>query len=146
MVNWFRRTLRPGDDGPEVDIVNRKLKIPGAVYGEDTAAKVRGLQRSAGLPATGEVDEATAEVLGEPAGAGDVPEWFQRPLRFGHHGRDVRALRRMLTLQDGETFNGTVELAVRQYQSAHQIPPTGIFTEQEAILLGDDVPWVTPTS
>jgi murein L,D-transpeptidase YcbB/YkuD len=129
--------------GADVDLVRRKLNAPaGGEYDSDLEARVRGVQRANGLPATGVVDAATADVIGEPARLGLVPEWFRRPLAPGCHGDDVESLTVMLGLEPTTAFSAEVEDAVRRVQSQLQMIPTGIVDEVVAVALGDDVPLV----
>lgn len=143
MVSWFHRELTIGCVGADVELVRRKLNAPSiGEYDRDLEARVRGLQRSAGLPATGIVDSETADAIGEPARLGLVPEWFRRPLGPGDHGNDVESLSVMLGLPATTAFTPEVEAAVRRAQSQLHLTPTGMVDESVAIALGDDVPLV----
>jgi peptidoglycan hydrolase-like protein with peptidoglycan-binding domain len=129
--------------GADVDLVRRKLNAPtGGKFDADLEARVRGLQRSVGLPDTGVVDSDTADAIGEPSRRGLVPEWFRRPLAPGCHGDDVESLSFMLGLEPTTAFSPEVEAAVRRFQSQLQMIPTGIVDEVVAVALGDDVPLV----
>lgn len=132
MTSWFRRDLEAGDSGPDVEVVQRRLgaAVTG-LFDAETVSYVRGLQRMKGLPVTGEVDERTADVIGEPARAGLLPTWFNRSLTRGDSGEDVAALRRYLGLS-GSSFDHELELAVRRFQSEHMLHPTGVFDEEAA--------------
>ncbi len=127
MPSWYSRPLSIGDEGRDVEVVQRKLgaRISG-VYQEDTARRVRGVQRKMGLLESGEVDTETAEAIGERADVGLPPEWFTRTLRLNDIGEDVAQLRDLLGLVPGALFTHEVEDAVRRFQSSRQITPTGV--------------------
>lgn len=139
---WFSRTLRVGDSGGDVKIVQRKLldEITGT-FSEENAARVRGLQLAKGLPVSGEVDEPTAEVLGESADAGQTPEWYERDLALWDEGADVKALREALGMNNGDDrFDPDVEAAVRRFQSENEIDPTGRVNHDLAVLISQKNP------
>ena len=117
---WFRRELGPGDTGPDVAVVARKLAKMEPEYDDDLCARVRGLQAVTGLPVTGLVDAATAAVLGERAAAGQVPAWFGTP------EQDVVVAG---LLRDGD--------GLRRFQSEHRLPVTGVLDAECATLLAD---------
>lgn len=117
---WWTRELGPGDTGPDVAVVARKLGTLGVTYGDDLCARVRGIQGRSGLPVTGLVDADTATVLGERAAAGQVPAWLDTPEQDA-----VLAS----TVGDG---NG-----LRRFQSSHRLPVTGELDPACAILLAD---------
>lgn len=67
---------------------------------------------------------------------------INRPLKYGCIGMDVIWLQTQLT-QNGYFYNkidgifkDTTQLAVKQYQSSHSLPITGIADEQTLTLLG----------
>ena len=138
---WWRRELGLGDRGPDVDLLQLKLRcFEQGTYGPETEARVRALQKRLGRPVTGRLDRETAEALGEAPRASQRPEWYVRTLCPGDTGEDVRALRRMLGLSDGDKFTRGVEDAVRRLQSSLGIPPDGTVDADIAIVLGEDVP------
>lgn len=132
MTSWFSRDLEVGDSGPDVEVVQRRLgaTVTG-LFDAETVSYVRGLQRLKGLPVTGEVDERTADAIGEPARVGLLPTWYHRPLKRGDSGEDVAALARYLG-ENGPSYGPDLELAVRRFQSQHMIHPTGLFDEETA--------------
>ena len=117
---WFTRELGPGDTGPDVAVVARKLAKMEPEYDDDMCARVRGLQAVTGLSVTGLVDADTAAVLGERAAAGQVPPWFGTPEQDG-------VLVELLHDADG----------LRRFQSAHRLPVTGVLDAECATLLAD---------
>jgi peptidoglycan hydrolase-like protein with peptidoglycan-binding domain len=117
---WFTRELGPGDTGPDVAVVARKLAKTEPEYDDDLCARVRGLQGVTGLPVTGVVDAETAAVLGERAAAGKIPSWFGTP-------EQDSVLVELLHDADG----------LRRFQSAHRLPVTGVLDTECAILLAD---------
>lgn len=56
---------RPGDMGDDIAYVQRKLGVfpASGVFDENTAARVRGMQRLFSLPVTGELDARTYTAL-----------------------------------------------------------------------------------
>jgi hypothetical protein len=143
MASWHHRELTIGCVGADVDLVRRKLNAPaGESFDSDLEARVRGVQRAYGLPATGVVDGATADLIGEPSRLGLVPDWYRRPLGPHCHGDDVESLSVMLGLEPTTAFSDEVEAAVRRLQSELQMIPTGLVDEVVAVAIGDDVPLV----
>lgn len=134
---WFKREFGLGDSGGDVTIVQRKLMDEySGTYTHDTAALVRGFQIARGLEVTGRVDEATAEQLGDVPGGDVTPEWFKRDLALWDNGDDVKVLRKMLGIDNGDDrFDPDLESLVRQFQSSQQIAPDGKVNESLAILL-----------
>ena len=142
MPSWFTRVLALGDSGGDVELVQRKLHAStSGTYDIATEARVRGLQKHHGLLVTGVVDATTAEVLGESVRQGMMPEWFFRDLRLGTEGADVLVLTEQLGMSPSAFFDDVTESAVRRFQSSHDLYPTGVVTETDAIAIGDDVPW-----
>lgn len=130
--------VRRGAKGREVTHVQRRLRrVETGEYDEDTEAAVRGFQKLAGIPPTGEVDEETLGALGPPATAGQVPAWYARPLTLGLLGDDVAWVRHLLGLRQDDQFDPLLEAAVRRFQSAHRLPLTGVVDEATAIEIGD---------
>jgi peptidoglycan hydrolase-like protein with peptidoglycan-binding domain len=145
MPSWFRRELAFGAIGPDVIVVQRKLKmIATGVYDRDTEARVRAVQMEYHLVPTGRVDEATAQRIGEVERHGLVPDWFTRTLALGDEGEDVEQLRYLLGLPRAGIFDSVLEDRVRQFQSQHRIHPDGTVSEQVAILIGEEVPVAIP--
>jgi len=134
---WFRRTLHDGMAGADVDVVRRMLGMGLGGYDADVAVRVRGVQRSVGLPMSGVVDSETAVVFGETATSGMTPDWFVRDLAYGDTGDDVAALRYMLGLEEGDLFDRRVEDAVRRFESENRVVPTGVVDENLAIEIGE---------
>lgn len=121
---WFHRALRAGDAGPDVAAVQSILHCHASgVLDEATGAVVRGVQVRSGLPVTGEVDEATAAVIGpRERQVRAVP-----PLWFG--GDHDAALARILGASDPDTL--------RRFQSGRGLPATGVVDGVTAVELGD---------
>ena len=141
MVTWFRRELDQGDEGPDVELVQRKLRcFRSGVYDLETASRVRALQKRLGAPVTGILDRDTAEALGESPVAGQTPSWYVRALFLDDCGDDVAELRRMLGLSPSACFDEEVDQAVRRFQSSLAVTPNGVVDVTVAIALGDDVP------
>jgi len=64
--SWYRRPLKPGDQGEDVKIVQLHLRAePTGFYDEATTRRVRGYRKLRGLPVRGDVDERLAALLGE---------------------------------------------------------------------------------
>jgi len=135
--------LALGDSGGDVRLVQRKLHAgTSGTYDRATEARVRGFQRHRGLLVTGVVDASTADALGESIRQGMIPDWYFRDLAPGDQGIDVARVRELLGLTDGHVvFDAHLEVALRRFQSAHGLYPTGVISEQDAIVIGDDVPW-----
>lgn len=133
---WYHRPLMGGERGRDVTIVQRKLGAPASgVFDDETRQRVRGLQEVNYLMPTGFVDERVAEILGEAADHKLTPEWFTRDLRLGDHGPDVAALREILSLPAGLSFDDETRRAVLRFQSAHELPLTGFVNEQLSLKL-----------
>ena len=138
MVSWFSRLLTIGNVGDDVRLVQRKLNCHASgKYDNETAARVRGVQKAHGLLVTGMVDTTTAEKIGEHSRWGLVPDWFSRELEPGSHGEDVSRLTDMLGVEMVPDYTPEVEAAVRRFQSAHRLPLTGRITEVDALSIGD---------
>ena len=141
--SWYHRALTLGMVGPDVALVQRKLRAcRTGVYDTETASRVKGVQFADKLPTTGVVDAVTAEVIGESCRVGITPDWFGRELALWSEGDDVQRLRELLGFPDYGRFDEPVEAAVRRFQSAHHLPLTGRVCEADAVALGDDVPWL----
>jgi peptidoglycan hydrolase-like protein with peptidoglycan-binding domain len=141
MPSWFIRELSRGMEGPDIFAMQRLIKmVSNGVFDRETEAHVRAVQLANGLRSTGVVDADTAEVIGELERHGLVPDWFSRPLGSGDSGEDVERLRWLLGLPRAGVFDEAVEVAVRQYQSAHGITPDGTVNKTVATMLGEEVP------
>lgn len=128
--------------GEDVRVVQRKVfALETGVYDDETEARVRGVQMSRKKQQTGEVDEQTAEVLGEESTRGLTPEWFTGDLHLNDHSGAVRAVRCRLGVPSirHDRFDADVEAAVRRFQSGHGLPVTGVVDEATATELGDCV-------
>lgn len=90
----------------------------------DTTARLRGAQRAASAPISGVCDVDTANLIGDVATAGLVPAWWPDEVD------EVLPVKLRCRPSDREA-------AVRRFQSAHHIPPTGVVDETTAIILGD---------
>lgn len=135
---WWSDPLTP--EG--IAVVQRKLgaEVTG-VWDDDTEARVRGLQMARKRKPTGEVDEQTAEDLGEEATVGMTPEWFTGDLALGDISPAVHKVRCRLGVphKGDDRFDPDVEKAVRRFQSGHQLPVTGVVDEATAVALGECV-------
>lgn len=133
---WYRRPLLGGEQGHDVDVVQRKLGVSATgVYDEETKQRVRGVQQAHSLAPTGFVDLRIAEILGEAADHELPPEWFTRPLTPGDTGSDVATLRERLNLPAGQHYDDETRRAVLRFQSAHELPLTGKVGLPEALRL-----------
>jgi murein L,D-transpeptidase YcbB/YkuD len=138
---WFRRTLRYGDAGPDVEIVRRKLGLdPRGRYDDICMELVRGLARKRQVNSDGEVNESVAGELGETSVSGLTPEWYTRELQLWFEGDDVRTARALLGVPGmrGENrYDPDAEAAVRRFQSKHGLRLTGLLDETTARYLGE---------
>jgi peptidoglycan hydrolase-like protein with peptidoglycan-binding domain len=96
-----------------------KLGLSYTTPWEALSAVLRGWQRLQGLPVTGELDEPTVALLGPRSTQGLVPLWWPHDAE------------RVIRERVGD------EQAVRRFQSAHRMTPTGHADEALAIELGD---------
>ena len=135
----FKRVLRQGDRGRDVQTLQRWLSAVGArttadgVFGPQTRRSAARFQSAAGLhPVSGVVGTRTATTLktwvGEHRRIGDPPPPFRRVLRQGARGRDVQTLQRWLTavgikLAADGVFGPHTEQAAASFQSAAQLHP-----------------------
>jgi hypothetical protein len=107
--------------------VQRKLAAPlTGVFDDDTAARVRGVQKMARKKQTGVVDADTAEAIGEKATAGLMPEWLGTG-RADQRVRDLLGLSMLEPLAD----------ALLRYQSENGLDLSGELDEATARLLAD---------
>lgn len=144
MASWYSRILTVGMVGDDVLLVQRKLRASNitGIFDAETASRVRGLQFADKLPVTGMVDTNTADAIGESVRLGLTPDWFTRETKTGDTGDDIAQVRALLGLSAGRTFDADMVASVRRFQSARHLPLTGRMSEQDAIALGDDAPWV----
>jgi len=133
---WYRREIKEGDEGPDVRIVRRKLRLdPDGPYDKQVMELVRGKGSKRGT-----VTKEVAESLGEAAAtaAGLCPTWFRRPLALWDQGEDVRSLRLALGLGGrDDRYDPDCEKAVRRLQSANRLETTGKVDEGLAIMIGE---------
>lgn len=136
---WFHREITIGDEGPDVLVVQRKVDAPmSGKYDSETSARVRGVQKKRGLKQSGKVDKATAEELGEKAGSGQKPEWFDGDCRPGCSGPCVAQVRILLGQPNLPVdFDQDLEDAVRRFQSENDLKVTGVVDDTTATLLAD---------
>ena len=137
---WFKRTIVPGDTGPDVDAVRRKLGLGPGPYDQITISRVRGLMSKFGYASDGEIDRVAAIHIGETAvnDAGLAPDWYRRPVGLWDEGEDVRAVRGILGLGgEDNRYDPDCEAAVKRFQSSKRIEPTGEIDEETARLLGE---------
>lgn len=137
---WWRRDITLGDEGDDVLIVQRKLGAPmTGAYDDETAARVRGVQKTMGRKKQdGVVDAATAEELGEKADAGQAPEWYEKDCGPGCSGPCVAKVRILLGQPNLPVyFDKDLEAAVRRFQSANGLELTGVVDAATATALAD---------
>ena len=141
--------LHLGSQGRSVRDVQRALVRHGVrlfggadgIYGLRTVAAVKAFQRRNGLSQTGSVDEATARALG--LAGGSTPATGVVGLRRGVRGSEVKAVQRALDRAgyrlvggaDG-IFGPSTESAVRAFQRARGLSPTGVVDSSTAEALG----------
>ncbi len=126
----------PGQDREVTLQAQRQLKAlgfhPGAIdgnFGPQTNAAIQEYQRAYRLPPTGRLDEATLRSL--------LPERFQAspaPTTLSNREVILQAQRQLKVLgfdpgtTDGD-FGPQTEAALREYQRAYRLPPTGTLDE-----------------
>ena len=136
--SWWWRPLTIGCTGEDVSTLQRILGVPvDGSFTEETAAYVRGFQKMARAKVTGVVDRSDAETIGDRATGGLAPVWFTAELGMFSIGGPVRELRQRLRLTDDDKFEINCEQAVRRFQSANGMVPTGRVDEATARLIGD---------
>lgn len=131
---WWRRVLVEGDRGGDVWVARRLLGCPeGRDFDLSVAAAVRGVQLRAGLTVTGEIDAATAAVLGDPEWASTVPDWWDGPVGAGSGPEPICEVQELLGLPHltGRWTRG-LERAVRRFQGQAGISPSGVVCEDTA--------------
>ena len=140
MSDWFHRDLAPGDEGPDVTVLQRLLGAPvTGVFDEDLVVRVRGLQMRMGVMATGKVDKATAKAAGSRRRKGMKPDWFERTIRLWDEGPDVASARDALGLgAKDDRWDPDAEAACRRKQSDLGHALTGEFDEELAVALAMD--------
>lgn len=124
---WFRRELRYGDYGSDVDTVRRKLLLEPGVFDETLSRIVKGLALRNGVTFEGSLNARLAELIGESEAnvAGLLPQWYEE--------QKPEKLRELLSLQEGDDLIP----AIKRWQGSHGFIPTGVITEQQARLIGD---------
>jgi len=106
-----------------------------ATFTPALAAAVARWQRDHGLTATGALDPATAGVLRIT-----VRHTERFPVLHLHScGGAVQALQNLLGVPDSGTFDGRTLSALRDWQSAHGLGPTGVTDTATAAALGLDL-------
>ncbi len=136
-VNWFRKDIHPGDSGPDVAAIQRKLGVQvTGVYDDDTQSYVRGVQLAGKKKATGIVDSDTAKDIGDVAEVN--PDWYTGPINAIHQaGEDVRYVRGRLGLStDDDRWEVEAEQACKRWQGTNGLPVTGFVDERMARQLG----------
>lgn len=118
---WFRDPMTPAG----WRIVQRKLGLPETGSPERVLyAAVAGFQRTRGLPGTGEVDEATAALLGPSADEAASPDWW-----FDDYEWDPLAVACFLAIHDRDAA------WLRRLQGNHGLNPTGLIDKTTASIL-----------
>ncbi len=137
---WFTRELGLADEGDDVLIVQRKIDAPlTGVFDDDTAARVRGVQKKMGRKKqSGVVDAETAKTLGDKPTAGAVPEWFEAECGPDCACPAVAVIRRLVGQPNLPVYyDNSLEDAVRRFQSEHGLKLTGRVDEATAVALAD---------
>lgn len=133
------RPVRPGDTGPAVEDIQKRLRTLGydlgragidGIFAGATAAAVESFQRTSGLSEDGLVGEQTWSALVDATFTlGDRMLYLRLP---HFHGRDVAALQEALNVlgfacgyTDG-IFGAFTERAVRDFQRNAGLPADGI--------------------
>jgi len=146
--------LKAGAVGSDVQTLQQKLIEAGVevrggadgIFGPATAQALKNFQTSQGLPATGEVDQATANALANPAPAQNGGNAGGSNLgypEYGEKGERVLALQAALVRAgislrggvDGD-FGSATSAAVMEFQSKNGLPVTGKVNEATAAALG----------
>lgn len=132
---WWTRPLCDGEQGRDVEVVQRKLAVCSGIYDDITRAHVRGFQQKVGLECDGVVGPLTAGALGEAADHALPPEWFTRNLKAGCEGEDVAGLRASLGLSAGNLYDEETRRAVLRFQSARGLELSGVVNVRFALML-----------
>lgn len=135
-----RPTLKEGDTGEGVIILQDKLKNKGyfsgsitGSFGPETTSAVKTFQRDNGLPVTGIVDTSTWDALyrieTEQPG---IPPGERPTLRLGDSGPYVELLQNELSTlmyyrgKITGKFDSATEVAVKAFQDANKLTPDGV--------------------
>ena len=135
-----------GDTGLNVYVLQKKLAALGyyagsctAAFGDMTRAALLAYQKDHGLQASGHADSATWSALYSDAG-----DDSDGALKIGDYGDNIRQLQERLNALgffDHEitgTFGYTTETAVRLFQTAANLTPTGEIDADTLALLNSD--------
>jgi len=124
---WFRRVIREGDSGSDVDTVRRRLGLGPGDFDQVSAAVVRGVARLHDVPSGGEVTAEVAAVVGESEAnqAGLLPAWFV------DHNDDA------LRVRLGVGGRDDLVAAVKRWQGNHGFPPTAVLSPVQALMIGE---------
>jgi len=140
-----------GDTGLNVYVLQSRLAQMGyftgsrtACFGELTRQAVQRFQQDSGLEVTGRADTATWAAIYSRAGAADVPT---DAMKFGDSGENVRAVQTRLNALgfydnalSGE-YGYATETAVRLFQTAAGLEPTGMLdADASSLLMSDTAP------
>ena len=135
--------LKLNSTGNRVKMVQEKLKILGfyhalvnGIYGLATEEGVRAFQEQYNLQVTGEVDEATWNLLFELTDSGIAAYSNFPTLSYGSSGEEVRDLQ--IKLQDLLYYTGRInsifdletESAVKRFQFTNDLTTSGIVNDQ----------------
>lgn len=131
-------TLQQGSTGNgvrEVQLILTKLGhykgVVGGHYGPETAAAVKAFQTAHGLPATGKVDATTLAKLRQVNQQPVSPPPTTPLLQQGSTGNGVKEVQMILTALGhyhgaiGGNYGAQTAAAVKAFQTAHGLPPTG---------------------
>jgi peptidoglycan hydrolase-like protein with peptidoglycan-binding domain len=125
-------------------LINAGQSVGGGIdgiYGTMTAGAVKRFQQAKGLPVTGAVDAATLQAL--QAAGGGAPAAPAGSVAQGARGNQVTSIQRALIAAgipvaggaDG-IYGAETTNAVKQFQQARGLPPTGIVDAQTLAALG----------
>jgi murein L,D-transpeptidase YcbB/YkuD len=123
---WWVRPLNMGNRGYDVMAAQEILGLAqSGIYDYDLAVTVSGVQKMAGLPTTGVLDEATARYMGPRSRDAVPPPWWK--------GSEI--LPGMEQYESLATpFGG--EAGIRRLQGNYGIAPDGVIDQQVALLMG----------
>jgi hypothetical protein len=123
---WWRRDIRLGNYGSDVDVLRRRLGLSPGPYDAVCEAIVRGLGKRVGHDNSGVLDSHTAALVGESEAnrAGVLPQWYIN--------RDDARLLRVLDTDEADLFD-----AIRRWQGNHGHQPTGVISPDQALQLGE---------
>jgi hypothetical protein len=135
---WFKRPIRPGDTGPDVTVVLRKLGLdPDEPFGDLAVARSRASPGPWGSsPMTAWLTRRIASALGEAATPRPacMPEWFS--LRLGDTGTIVARAARLLG-QDTDVFTAEMEAPCGASRAHHGSNRLASSMPRRLGLLGD---------